>query len=128
MSKEKKSSVDSLLEQVTALNKAVAGLKKEVMGEKVYKLTEEQMFEFLDSMYTAFKEWYNSEISEIEFSESAVSFDVDGNLIIPNIDSNVIADEIETNLSDPTETQMKNMALEVMEDLGILLMDDEPCE
>jgi len=128
MSKEKKSSVDSLLEQVTALNKAVAGLKKEVMSEKVYKLTEEQMFEFLDSMYTAFKEWYNSEISEIEFSESAVSFDVDGNLIIPNIDSNVIADEIETNLSDPTETQMKNMALEVMEDLGILLMDDEPCE
>jgi len=128
MSKEKKSSVDSLLEQVTALNKAVAGLKKEVMSEKVYKLTEEQMFEFLDSMYTAFKEWYNSEISEIEFSESAVSFDVDGNLIIPNIDSNVIADEIETNLSDPTETQMKNMSLEVMEDLGILLMDDEPCE
>jgi len=128
MSKEKKSSVDSLLEQVTALNKAVAGLKKEVMGEKVYKLTEEQMFEFLDSMYTAFKEWYNSEISEIEFSESAVSFDVDGNLIIPNIDSNVIAEEIETYLSDPTETQMKNMALEVMEDLDILLMDDEPCE
>ena len=128
MSKEKKSSVDSLLEQVTALNKAVAGLKKEVMGEKVYKLTEEQMFEFLDSMYTAFKEWYNSEISEIEFSESAVSFDVDGNLIIPNIDSNVIAEEIETNLSDPTVTQMKNMTLEVMEDLDILLMDDEPCE
>ena len=128
MSKEKKSSVDSLLEQVTALNKAVAGLKKEVMSEKVYKLTEEQMFEFLDSMYTAFKEWYNSEISEIEFSESAVSFDVDGNLIIPNIDSNVIAEEIETNLSDPTVTQMKNMALEVMEDLDILLMDDEPCE
>jgi len=128
MSKEKKSSVDSLLEQVTALNKAVAGLKKEVMSEKVYKLTEEQMFEFLDSMYTAFKEWYNSEISEIEFSESAVSFDVDGNLIIPSIDSNVIAEEIETNLSDPTETQMKNMALEVMEDLDIFLIDDESCE
>ena len=54
MSKKNQISVDSLLEQVTALNKAVAGLKKEVMSEKVYKLTEEQMFEFLDSMYSAF--------------------------------------------------------------------------
>jgi hypothetical protein len=128
MSKEKKSSVDSLLEQVTALNKAVAGLKKEVMSEKVYKLTEKEMFEFLDSMYGTFKEWYNSEISEIEFSESAVGFDVDGNLIIPSIDSNVIAEEIETHISDPTEIQMKNMVLEVMQDLDIFLMYDEPCE
>jgi hypothetical protein len=98
-----------------------------ILGNIIRKLVGSPA-EFRRLTESTFKEWYNSEISEIEFSESAVGFDVDGNLIIPNIDSNVIAEEIETHISEPTEIQMKNMALEVMQDLDIFLMDDEPCE
>ena len=119
--------LDQLLEQVQKINAEVKSLKGQVMNEKVYKLTEEQMKEFVDGLYTVFTDWNTNETSNVEFSESVVSFEIDGNMIIPTIDSSMIADEINSYSEKPTEIQMMNMASEVMEDLGIELVDGN-CE
>lgn len=119
--------LDQLLEQVEKINAEVKSLKGQVMNEKVYKLTEKQMEEFVSGMYYAFSEWNRNEISSIEFSESVVTFEIDGHTIIPTIDSNMIADEIDSYTDTPTEIQMMNMATEVMQDLSIELVDGN-CE
>ena len=119
--------LDQLLEQVQKINEEVKSLKGQVMDDKVYKLTEKQMKEFVSGLYYSFSEWNQNEISSVEFSESAVTFEVDGNMIVPTIDSDAISDEIEQYTEVPTEIQMMNMASEVMEDLGIELVDGN-CE
>ena len=119
--------LDQLLEQVQKINEEVKSLKGQVMDEKVYNLTEKQMKEFVSGLYYSFSEWNQNEISSVEFSESAVTFKVDGNMIVPTIDSDAISDEIEQYTEVPTEIQMMNMASEVMEDLGIELVDGN-CE
>lgn len=115
--------LDQLLEQVEKINAEVKSLKGKVMDEKVYKMTEKQMKEFISGLYYAFSEWNQNEISNVEFSDSAVNIEVDSFVIIPTIDSTVIADEIESYTEVPTEIQMMNMASEVMEDLGIELVE-----
>ena len=119
--------LDQLLEQVEKINAEVKSLKGQVMDEKVYKMTEKQMKEFISGLYYAFSEWNQNEIANVEFSNSAVNIEVDSFVIIPTIDSIVIADEIESYTEVPTEIQMMNMASEVMEDLGIELVDGN-CE
>ena len=119
--------LDQLLEQVEKINAEVKSLKGQVMDEKVYKLTEKQMEEFVSGLYYSFSEWNQNEISSVEFSESVVTLDVDGYTIIPIIDSVIISDEIQQYTETPTEIQMMNMASEVMEDLGIQLVDGN-CE
>jgi hypothetical protein len=114
--------LDQLLEQVEKINAEVKSLKGQVMDEKVYKLTEKQMEEFVSGLYYSFSEW-----NQVEFSESVVTLDVDGHTIIPTIDSDMISDEIQQYTETPTEIQMMNMASEVMEDLGIQLVDGN-CE
>ena len=74
MSKEKKSSIDSLYEQTMLIAKQVKELKKEVMGEQTYSFTKEQLKEFSERLYDNFTEYYNSQISEIEFSNDFFSF------------------------------------------------------
>jgi hypothetical protein len=115
--------LDELLEQVQKINNEIKNLKGQVMDEKVYKLNEKQMKEFVSGLYHSFSEWNQNEISSIEFSESVVSIEVDSLVIIPTIDSSMIADEIESYTDIPTEIQMMNIASEVMEDLGIELVD-----
>jgi hypothetical protein len=119
--------LDQLLEQVEKINAEVKSLKGQVMNEKVYKLTEKQMKEFISGLYYAFSEWNQNEISNIDFSESVVSIEVDSLVIIPTIDSSMIADEIESYTDIPTDDQMMNIVSEVMEDLGIELVDGN-CE
>jgi len=119
--------LDELLEQVQKINNEIKNLKGQVMDEKVYKLNEKQMKEFVSGLYHSFSEWNQNEISSIEFSESVVSIEVDSLVIIPTIDSTMIADEIENYSEIPTEIQMMNIASEVMEDLGIELVDGN-CE
>jgi hypothetical protein len=119
--------LDELLEQVQKINNEIKNLKGQVMDEKVYKLNEKQMKEFVSGLYHSFSEWNQNEISSIEFSESVVSIEVDSLVIIPTIDSSMIADEIENYSEIPTEIQMMNIASEVMEDLGIELVDGN-CE
>ena len=119
--------LDQLLEQVQKINEEVKSLKGEVMDDKVYKLTEKQMKEFVSGLYYSFSEWSQVEISSMEFSESVVTFEVDGHMIVPTIDSDMISDEIQQYTEVPTEIQMMNMATEVMQDLSIELVDGN-CE
>jgi ATP-dependent Clp protease ATP-binding subunit ClpA len=119
--------LDELLEQVQKINNEIKNLKGQVMDEKVYKLNEKQMKEFVSGLYHSFSEWNQNEISSIEFSESVVTLDVDGYTIIPTIDSDMISDEIQQYTEVPTEIQMMNMATEVMQDLSIELVDGN-CE
>jgi len=119
--------LDQLLEQVQKINEEVKILKGEVMDDKVYKLTEKQMKEFVSGLYYSFSEWSQVEISSMEFSESVVTFEVDGHMIVPTIDSDMISDEIQQYTEVPTEIQMMNMATEVMQDLSIELVDGN-CE
>jgi hypothetical protein len=119
--------LDQLLEQVQKINEEVKSLKGQVMDEKVYKLTEKQMEEFVSGLYNSFSDWNQNEISNIEFSDSVVSIEVDSFVIIPTIDSSMIADEIGSYTDIPTDDQMMNMASGVMEDLGIQLVDGD-CE
>jgi hypothetical protein len=118
----KKEKIDQLLEQVESLNSQIQKLKSEVVGEEIYQLTEQQMNDFVSGLYYSFTEWNQSEIASLDFSESIVSFEIDGNLIVPSVDSSMIADEIERHTDSPTEAQMMNMASEVMEDLKIKLI------
>jgi hypothetical protein len=119
--------LDQLLEQVQKINDEVKSLKGQVMNEKIYKLNEEQMKEFVSGLYHSFSDWNQNEISNIEFSDSVVSIEVDSFVIIPTIDSSMIADEIGSYTDIPTDDQMMNMASGVMEDLGIQLVDGD-CE
>jgi len=119
--------LDELLEQVQKINNEIKNLKGQVMDEKVYKLNEKQMKEFISGLYYSFSEWNQNEISSVEFSESVVTLDVDGYTIIPTIDSDMISDEIQQYTEFPTEIQMMNMATEVMQDLSIELVDGN-CE
>jgi ATP-dependent Clp protease ATP-binding subunit ClpA len=119
--------LDELLEQVQKINNEIKNLKGQVMDEKVYKLNEKQMKEFVSGLYYSFSEWNQNEISSVEFSESVVTLDVDGHTIIPTIDSDMISDEIQQYTEVPTEIQMMNMATEVMQDLSIELVDGN-CE
>lgn len=119
--------LDQLLEQVQKINEEVKSLKGEVMDDKVYKLTEKQMKEFVSGLYYSFSEWSQVEISSMEFSESVVTFEVEGHMIVPTIDSDMISDEIQQYTEVPTEIQMMNMATEVMQDLSIELVDGN-CE
>jgi hypothetical protein len=119
--------LDQLLEQVQKINDEVKSLKGQVMNEKIYKLNEEQMKEFVSGLYNSFSDWNQNEISNIEFSDSVVSIEVDSFVIIPTIDSSMIADEIGSYTDIPTDDQMMNMASGVMEDLGIQLVDGD-CE
>jgi len=59
MSKEKKSSIDSLYEQTMLIAKQVKELKKEVMGEQTYSFTKEQLKEFSERLYDNFTEYNN---------------------------------------------------------------------
>jgi hypothetical protein len=119
--------LDELLEQVQKINNEIKNLKGQVMDEKVYKLNEKQMKEFVSGLYYSFSEWNQNEISSVEFSESVVTLDVDGHTIITTIDSDMISDEIQQYTEVPTEIQMMNMATEVMQDLSIELVNGN-CE
>jgi hypothetical protein len=119
--------LDELLEQVQKINNKIKNLKGQVMDEKVYKLNEKQMKEFVSGLYYSFSEWNQNEISSVEFSESVVTLDVDGHTIITTIDSDMISDEIQQYTEVPTEIQMMNMATEVMQDLSIELVNGN-CE
>ena len=94
MSKEK-SSIDSLLEQVSSLKKEVENFKTLVMGEKTYSFTEKQLQEFSEALYENFLQFQSSQISEIEFSDDAVILELEDNVIVTTIDSSIISDGVE---------------------------------
>ena len=121
MSKEKKSSIDSLYEQTMLIAKQVKELKKEVMGEQTYSFTKEQLKEFSERLYDNFVQFQNSSISEIEFSQDSVQLELEDNVIVVSIDSSIISDEIENSSSSPDDSEMENMISEILENMDIEL-------
>ena len=121
MSKEKKSSIDSLYEQTMLIAKQVKELKKEVMGEQTYSFTQEQLKEFAESLYENFKQYHNSQISDIDFSDEIVSLELVDNVIVPTIDSSEVSGMIENNVESPSEKEMENMVKEILESMEIEL-------
>ena len=121
MSKEKKSSIDSLYEQTMLIAKQVKELKKEVMGEQTYSFTQEQLKEFAEYLYENFKQYHNSQISDIDFSDEIVSLELVDNVIVSTIDSSEVSEMIENNVESPSEKEMENMVKEILETMEIEL-------
>jgi hypothetical protein len=121
MSKEKKSSIDSLYEQTMLIAKQVKELKKEVMGEQTYSFTKEQLKEFSERLYDNFTEYNNSQISEIEFSNDFIELELVDNVIVTSINSESVSNEIENMVESPTDKEMSNMISEILDGMEIEL-------
>jgi len=117
MSKKEKPSVNEIVKQIESLQSAIENLKEDMEQEKTYKFTRKQLVEFADMLYGNFKSYYSDEISGVGFSDEVVTFDLDGNTIVPSVDSDMIAGEIEEYASDPTPEQLENMVQEIIEEL-----------
>jgi len=121
MSKEKKSSIDSLYEQTMLIAKQVKELKKEVMGEQTYSFTQEQLKEFSERLYDNFTEYNNSQISEIEFSNDFIELELVDNVIVTSINSASVSNEIENVVESPTDKEMSNIISEILDGMEIEL-------
>jgi len=121
MSKEKKSSIDSLYEQTMLIAKQVKELKKEVMGEQTYSFTQEQLKEFSERLYDNFTEYNNSQISEIEFSNDFIELELVDNVIVTSINSESVSNEIENVVESPTDKEMSNIISEILDGIEIEL-------
>jgi hypothetical protein len=121
MSKEKKSSIDSLYEQTMLIAKQVKELKKEVMGEQTYSFTQEQLKEFSERLYDNFTEYNNSQISEIEFSNDFIELELVDNVIVTSINSESVSNEIENVVESPTDKEMSNIISEILDGMEIEL-------
>jgi hypothetical protein len=121
MSKEKKSSIDSLYEQTMLIAKQVKELKKEVMGEQTYSFTQEQLKEFSERLYDNFTEYNNSQISEIEFSNDFIELELVDNVIVTSINSESVSNEIENVVESPNDKEMSNMISEILDGMEIEL-------
>ena len=121
MSKEKKSSIDSLYEQTMLIAKQVKELKKEVMGEQTYSFTQEQLKEFSERLYDNFTEYHNSQISEIEFSNDFIELELVDNVIVTSINSESVSNEIENAVESPTDKEMSNIISEILDGMEIEL-------
>ena len=121
MSKEKKSSIDSLYEQTMLIAKQVKELKKEVMGEQTYSFTKEQLKEFSERLYDNFTEYNNSQISEIEFSNDFIELELVDNVIVTSINSASISNEIDNIVESPNDKEMSNIISEILDGMEIEL-------
>jgi hypothetical protein len=121
MTKEKKSSIDSLYEQTMLIAKQVKELKKEVMGEQTYSFTQEQLKEFSERLYDNFTEYHNSQISEIEFSNDFIELELVDNVIVTSINSESVSNEIENVVESPTDKEMSNIISEILDGMEIEL-------
>jgi len=121
MSKEKKSSIDSLYEQTMLIAKQVKELKKEVMGEQTYSFTEEQLKEFSERLYDNFIEYHNSQISEIEFSNDSIELELVDSMIVTSINSASISNEIDNIVESPNGKEMSNIISEILDSMEIEL-------
>ncbi len=117
MSKKEKPSVNEIVKQIESLQSAIENLKEDMEQEKTYKFTQKQLIDFAEMLYENFKSYYGEEIAGIGFSDEAVRLDLDGNTIVPSVDSDMIAGEIEEYASDPTSEQLENMVQEIIEEL-----------
>jgi hypothetical protein len=123
---KKKCDSKELKKQVEQLENMIQVMKTQMKSSettKEYKFNEEQMNEFVNSLYVKFNDWMVNWVNEHEFSEDCVSIKVDDLVIIPTIESSSIADEIGGYIIPPSEEELYDMTQEVIDEMD--LTDDE---
>ena len=75
------------------------------------------MVEFTSLLCARFNELMLNSIQELEFSNDVVDIEVEDMTIVPTIDSSVIADEIENELSYPSDEKMVEMIQETIDEM-----------
>ena len=119
---KKKCDNKELKKQVEQLENMVQVMKTQMKSSettKEYKFNEEQMNEFVNLLYIKFNEWMVSSVSEHEFSEDCVSIEVDDLVIVPTINADAIADEIEGYINQPSEEELSDMVQETIDEMGL---------
>jgi galactitol-specific phosphotransferase system IIB component len=117
---KKKCDNKELKKQVEQLENMVQTMKiqmKSTETSKEYKFNEEQMVEFTSLLCARFNELMLNSIQELEFSNDVVDIEVEDMTIVPTIDSSVIADEIENELSYPSDEKMVEMIQETIDEM-----------
>ena len=123
---KKKCDNKELKKQVEQLENMIQDMKNQMKSSettKEYKFNEEQMNEFVNSLYIKFNDWFVNLVSEYEFSEDCVSIEVDELVIVPTIESSSIADEISNNIIKPSDEELMDMVQETID--GMYLTDEE---
>ena len=117
---KKKCDNKELKKQVEQLENMVQTMKNQMKStetSKEYKFNEEQMVEFTSLLCARFNELMLNSIQELEFSNDVVDIEVEDMTIVPTIDSSVIADEIENELSYPSDEKMVEMIQETIDEM-----------
>jgi hypothetical protein len=117
---KKKCDNKELKKQVEQLENMVQTMKSQMKStetSKEYKFNEEQMVEFTSLLCARFNELMLNSIQELEFSNDVVDIEVEDMTIVPTIDSSVIADEIENELSYPSDEKMVEMIQETIDEM-----------
>jgi hypothetical protein len=123
---KKKCDNKELKKQVEQLENMIQDMKNQMKSSettKEYKFNEEQMNEFVNSLYIKFNDWFVNLVNEYEFSEDCVSIEVDELVIVPTIESSSIADEISNNIIKPSDEELMDMVQETID--GMYLTDEE---
>ena len=114
------SSMDELTERVNAVEPLTKDEDDED-NEVSYKFTEEEFNEFIEAYTTHVKQSLIEEISEMDMDDddSLYDMEIDGKEIMVNLRSSAISTFIEENLETKDDSDMVEMAQEMLNDLGI---------
>ena len=114
------SSMDELTERVNAVEPFTKDEDDED-NEVSYKFTEEEFNEFIEAYTTHVKQSLIEEISEMDMDDddSLYDMEIDGKEIMVNLRSSAISTFIEENLETKDDSDMVEMAQEMLNDLGI---------
>ena len=114
------SSMDELTERVNAVEPFTKDEDDED-NEVSYKFTEEEFNEFIEAYTTHVKQSLIEEISEMDMDDddSLYDMEIDGKEIMVNLRSSAVSTFIEENLETKDDSDMVEMAQEMLNDLGI---------
>ena len=114
------SSMDELTERVNAVEPLTKDEDDED-NEVSYKFTEEEFNEFIEAYTTHVKQSLIEEISEMDMDDddSLYDMEIDGKEIMVNLRPTAVSTFIEENLETKDDSDMVEMAQEMLNDLGI---------
>ena len=121
---ERMETMESTMDELTERVNAVEPLTKDEDDEDnevSYKFTEEEFNEFIEAYTTHVKQSLIEEISEMDMDDddSLYDMEIDGKEIMVNLRSSAISTFIEENLETKDDSDMVEMAQEMLNDLGI---------
>lgn len=115
------SSMDELTERVNAVEPLTKDEDDENDEEVSYKFTQEEFSEFIEAYTIHVKQSLIEEISEMDMDDddSLYDMEIDGKEITVNLRSTAVSTFIEENLETKDDSDMVEMAQEMLNDLGI---------